>query len=119
MIDELERLIRFTEKELNLCPWLSTVGIEEIIEATRDELKELEEAIEDKTNVDEEVGDVFRNALILLLKVANEQNVKPSEIIEQTMRKIAKRKPWVNEGKKVSLAKAKEIWEKVKKEERG
>ena len=87
-----------------------------------DELKreiiELEEAL-DKDNLEEELGDVFYDLMVLMKISEEEHGFKMENIIENTRQKIIRRKPYVFGDEKADTPEQAEvIWQRVKEEEK-
>jgi NTP pyrophosphatase (non-canonical NTP hydrolase) len=118
---ELDELISLCKKEVGgKCPWVSELEIEEIMEGTREEIDELEVAIkrERLEEIEEELGDVIRDAFLLFFIVCKNKQLDEKEVINKVLQKVYWRKPWLKEEKKISKEEAVRIWFERKKAEK-
>lgn len=103
------------------CPWDKEQTIDTMCKYLRDELEELEQAIEkrDFENLEEEVGDILFS-LVLLVQIAGEENKASFEsILHKIDQKIISRHTWVfGDDKAETAEEALALWRKNKKKER-
>ena len=115
--DVFKDLMRFTEKEISICPWIAELSFEDILEEVQSEVDEVRRADNPK-ELGRELGDLFRDVLLAMIIARRDLGVKPVEkIIQSILDKVRRRKPWVEEGKRVTREEAVMIWNKVKEEE--
>lgn len=105
----------------NGCPWDKEQTMETMLQCVKDELLELEEAIEKKDfdNLEEEVGDVLFS-LVSIVQIASEQeNVSFKNILDRIEHKIISRHTWVFGDDKASTPEeALKLWKENKKKEK-
>jgi uncharacterized protein YabN with tetrapyrrole methylase and pyrophosphatase domain len=102
------------------CPWVRELTLDSQKSELESEVKEVVEAIEKKDyeNLKEELGDVLWDALLLAVLAERQGLFKVKEVLAGLNEKIRRRKPWLDEGKEVSLEEAKAHWSKAKEEEK-
>jgi NTP pyrophosphatase (non-canonical NTP hydrolase) len=84
------------------------------------EVKEIEAALNnnDLENLKEELGDALWD-LIYSIHLANNENLfKAEEVFNEIIKKINRRKPWINKEKEVSKEEELKIWYDVKTKEK-
>ena len=118
LLEKIKELLELSLKEIDICPYVSKLTSKDMVRELKGEVEEVEKALEDGEGLEEEVGDTFRDALLLLLILSKEKGIEAEEIIGKTLRKIRWRKPWLFEGRKVSLEEAKRIWRERKAKEK-
>ena len=120
IIEAVEELCGFTEKEFDKCPWIKDLSIEEAINELRNELKELEEELKNEKDIElaKEAGDVFRDALLILFLVSRKTKIEEERIIRYVFKKAMWRKPWIDRDENVNKEQAVKIWFDRKKEEK-
>ena len=82
-----------------------------------EEVRELEEVLEDKKKAKQEAGDILRNVLNLFALLEVKHGIKEEEILLDILFKDAVRKPWLFLNKKISEGELLEIWHEGKKKE--
>ncbi|MEM1988600.1 MAG: MazG nucleotide pyrophosphohydrolase domain-containing protein [Candidatus Woesearchaeota archaeon] len=98
-------------------PWIKTVDLNKALNDLKDEIIEFEN--EDNLNEkNKELGDIVWNCLNLLYVYSKETNQELEKPIEELIKKMKKRKPYIFEKTNVDLEEAKRIWKKVKEEEK-
>ena len=107
-------------KNKDKCPWVKELTLDRQKKELESEVKEVIEAIDKKDydNLKEELGDVLWDTLLLACLAEREGLFSVKEVLAELNEKIARRKPWLAEGKEVSLEEAKEHWFKAKEEEK-
>ena len=116
LVEKFRDLLTFTVNEVKLCPWLITKDIDFLLFALRNEIEEVETA-DDGEQILNELGDVFRNTLLLLIIAQQRGIVKSEDALDTVLGKIRLRKPWVLSRDNVSYDKALEIWKDAKRKE--
>ncbi len=111
-------LMVFTEKEVSICPWIAELSFEEILNEIQSEIDEVRRA-EGSEELGGELADLFRDILLAMIIAERDLEVKPVEqLIQAALDKVRRRKPWVEEGKRVTKEEAVAIWNMVKAEEK-
>ncbi len=84
------------------------------------EIKEIGQAIENKDmeNLKEELGDALWDLMALTVIAEEKGEFTIKEIMQETLNKFNKRKPWLKEGKKITAEEEDKIWNKVKEQEK-
>ncbi|RLE46560.1 nucleotide pyrophosphohydrolase, partial [Candidatus Woesearchaeota archaeon] len=84
------------------------------------EIKEVGQAIENKDmeNLKEELGDALWDLMALTVIAEEKGEFTIKEIMQETLNKFNKRKPWLKEGKKITAEEEDKIWNKVKEQEK-
>ena len=120
MKDSFEEILDAVKKTRKFGPWVSKVSSEEYSKELLEEAKEVIEAIENKDNknLQEEVGDLLWDLLILAVIAEEEGKINVKEAMKDLLAKRKRRTPYVFEGKMVSHEEAKRIWDEVKKNEK-
>ncbi len=114
---ELVMLVKACRK---LCPWTKEQTIESYKKELVSETRELVRAIgkKDYRNVKEELGDVLWDTIMMAHIAEHKGYFKMEDVIKEVNEKFRRRKPYIVESRRVSLAEAKRIWKKVKEEEK-
>jgi len=110
--DELYEICKISNK---LCPWSIATDAKGFANEVRNEADELIEAVEDGDikEITSELGDVMNDCI----QAAITLNIPIENVLKSSTEKIKRRKPFLAEGKMVTLEEAKAIWKKVKEEE--
>ncbi len=113
-------LMHLSRKNAAHCPWCRDKGSEAYVHELKDELRELLEAFDKKDyeNVREEIGDVIWDAVVLAHICEREGKFKGDDVIESIIKKIERRKPYLIEGRNVTVEEAKKIWQEAKQKEK-
>ena len=84
------------------------------------EIKEIGQAIENKDmeNLKEELGDALWDLMALTVIAEEKGEFTIKEIMQETLNKFNKRKPWLKEGKKITAEEEDKIWNKVKEQQK-
>ena len=114
---DFEDLVR---KSVALDPWVKDRGIRGYIEELESEIYEVKEALDkkDHDNLVEELGDVLMDWFHLCILAEEKGLLKFDEIEKIASDKLTRRKPYILENKQVTKEEAREIWMKVKEEEK-
>lgn len=108
------------KKAREKCPWANTQTLLNHIHELEKEIEEVKLAIKnnDDKNLKEELGDVFMDALFLLV-IAEEKGIDSGEVVKMVNEKLVRRKPWVFGDAKVnSKEEAIKMWNEIKKKEK-
>lgn len=113
-------LFDLSKKNLALCDWCNQKSSLEYLKLLKDEISELEQAFQksDFDNIEEELGDVFWDLLILSLICEKEGKVNANRIIPRILEKFSNRKPWLISGELVTREQAAKIWVAAKLKEK-
>ena len=84
------------------------------------EIDELGEALKnhDLQNLKEELGDSFWDLLFLAVIAEEKGYFTMKEVIETSIEKLKRRKPWIFTGEKLSMDEERIRWEKAKSKEK-
>jgi uncharacterized protein YabN with tetrapyrrole methylase and pyrophosphatase domain len=117
----LEELVELMLKNKEKCPWVKGLTLDSQKLELQSEVKEVLEAIDKKDypNLKEELGDVLWDTLLLASLAEKEGLFTVKEVLNEVTAKIKRRKPWLLEGKEVSLEEAQACWFKAKEKEKG
>lgn len=121
MKEKFNELLDAIEKNVEFCPFVKKSNIEEYYKEIIAEANEIKEALEkkDNENLKEELGDVLWDTLTTI-KIGERQGLFSSkEIIEMSLEKAKRRKPFIFENRTVSLEEQKKIWDEAKAKEKG
>lgn len=115
--DLLNDLLEIVDLNTELCPWFSSSSSEDFFNELKGEIKEVENFYSRK-NLEEELGDVLWDYLMLIQKLEDEKKIKRENVISEIIDKIKRRKPYLLTGEKVTLETAHKIWIEEKKREK-
>ena len=116
-LDLFQQLLSFTVKELELCPWMKSQTFTSMLDELQSELEEVKAASSSHALACE-LGDLFRDAVLLLSLAARDGLLSSSSLpLREILTKIRRRKPWVEQGQSVSFEEACRIWDEVKSQE--
>ena len=117
---ELNELVAVLEKCKAYCPWTHEQSVESYAPHVLEEAKELLEAIEKKDfeNLKEELGDILWDTLMVAHIAQDKGMLKVEDVIRGIIEKMKRRKPFVFDGRSVSIAEAQQLWEEVKEKEK-
>jgi len=113
----LNELLDIVDLNSELCPWFSSSTSDDFFNEFKGEIKEVEDSYS-RENLEEELGDVLWDYLILIHKLDDEKKINKENVINTIIEKIKRRKPYLIKGKKVSKETAHEIWVKEKGKEK-
>jgi uncharacterized protein YabN with tetrapyrrole methylase and pyrophosphatase domain len=104
----------------NICPWTKEQSIESYAQELIGEVQEMMQAIEhkDNDNLKEELGDLLWDVLMVAHIAEDHGLFKVEEVMEDVVAKMRRRKPYVFEGKQVTIEEAGRLWEEVKRKEK-
>lgn len=101
------------------CPWTRNVSITERAHHIAGEAKELAEAAEKKDyeNLKEECGDVLWDVFMLINFAEKESFFTRDNVLQCVVEKMKRRKPFVFEGRYVTIDEAWQVWDEGRKKE--
>ncbi|MBR9676271.1 hypothetical protein GOV05_04640 [Candidatus Woesearchaeota archaeon] len=116
----LHDLVEAGRLSISFSPWIKEQTTKRYSEELINEIEELKQGIEnnDLKNIKEEIGDVFWDALVLLLIAEKEYGFDAEEPLNQILEKMKRRKPHVFEKRLASIEEEREVWHRVKAEEK-
>jgi len=100
--------------------WSREHSMEDRLKELQSEVDEIKKALEndDIENLKDELGDALLD-LIFMIVIAEEQGLfNGKEVIDNTVTKIKRRKPWIFNGEKVSKEEENRRWNETKKLEK-
>ncbi len=109
-------LLAALEKCRAFCPWTGTQTVGSYSKQILGEAQEVQQAIEknDMVNLKEELGDVLWDTLMVAHIAQDAGYFKIEDIMDNVIKKMKHRKPYVFESSHVSLEEAKRIWLEAK-----
>ncbi|MEM3364667.1 MAG: MazG nucleotide pyrophosphohydrolase domain-containing protein [Candidatus Micrarchaeia archaeon] len=115
-----EHLIHLAKNNVLLCPWCSRQLPGKYLPHLRSEVDELEEAFrkKDLNNIKEEIGDIIWDAVVLAHLCQKRGMFKIEDVFENVILKMSGRKPFLLDGKKVTLEEAERLWREGKAREK-
>eukprot|EP00189_Rhodosorus_marinus_P005961 CAMPEP_0113967226 /NCGR_PEP_ID=MMETSP0011_2-20120614/8799_1 /TAXON_ID=101924 /ORGANISM="Rhodosorus marinus" /LENGTH=161 /DNA_ID=CAMNT_0000980059 /DNA_START=243 /DNA_END=728 /DNA_ORIENTATION=- /assembly_acc=CAM_ASM_000156 len=120
--DRMEEIVDKLGKE---CPWTKSQSSDSIIKHIREEVEEVEDEIErneELSLIEEELGDVVFNILLLseVLQKESKGGFKLERGILKTADKVMRRSPHVfGQEKATTVQEAMDLWQREKKREKG
>ena len=120
MKETINQLVDALDRNVEYCNWVNEQTLSSYFKELENEIKELKVAIEknDIKNIKEELGDIIWDALMLTKIAEQRNNASTEEIIQDVIKKIKRRKPYIFEGKKVLTEEANRIWKESKNKEK-
>ena len=120
MKELFEELINIARKNRKYSPWIKERTSEEYSREVLAEVGELMQAIKkgDNKNMQEELGDVLWDTLMLTIIAEEEGKVNAKQVINGVIEKIKRRKPFIFEEKKVTVEEEKKVWFEAKAKEK-
>ncbi|AEX85263.1 nucleotide pyrophosphohydrolase [Marinitoga sp. 1135] len=119
-LEEFKKLYDIVQRNIEKCPWISSINTEYMLNETESEINEIREAIknEDIENLEEEIGDLIYDAFLVLKIAERDYNVSSEKIINGVVNKISNRKPWLFWDKPITKEEASKIWKERKEAEK-
>lgn len=119
MKQKFEELYKFMKLNHSLSQWAKETSLKERTIELQKEVQEMIDELEkeDYEEFRKEVGDVFWDLLGLMVKAEEEGLLDIKEVLHEVHEKFKQRKPFLLEGKSVSLDEEKNIWKKIKEKE--
>ena len=108
------------KKSMELDPFVKERDVKGYSEEMQNEIQELIEAIQNKDipNIKEELGDVLLDWIHTALLAEKRYGFSMKEVIEDVKEKLSRRKPYIEENRKVTMKEALDTWKEVKKLEK-
>ena len=118
--EQFSELIAALEKCKKFCPWLKEQTIESYAPQIAAEADEVLEAVKKKDyeNLKEELGDVLWDVLMIAHLAQDEGLFEVDDVLRSVVEKMKRRKPYVFEGKHVTIEEAWRVWKEVKAKEK-
>ena len=122
-IKSIEKIISLIEqlRGENGCPWVKQETFVKHFEELKKEIQELEDAHKnnDINNLEEELGDVLWDILMLIKISEDEYEFKIEDIADKICDKIIRRSPHIFGNEKAETPEeVNKIWNRIKKEEK-
>jgi len=116
---DVKEFMDFVEKSIELDEWVTHTGFSNYSKELKKETIELNEAIEKKDykHAMEELGDILYDWMHTVKLAERDGHFTVEELLEFTLKKFNKRKPYIKENRKVSKEESVKIWYDIKKEE--
>jgi len=121
MKESISDLIEFIKQNRHKSPWARQLTVEKQVNEFLSEVKEFEEAFQNKDNahMKEEIGDVFIDVLHLIILCEEKGLFTVRGVIQDVLAKMKRRKPFLFDGKGVKTVEEEStIWNKIKEEEK-
>lgn len=120
MIHEFEELHLSVKKCRAFCPWTKEQTLSSFAKHILSEAEEVVAAAQknDIKNIKEELGDLLWNVL-MTAHIAEESGIfTVDEVLKEVVAKMRRRKPFVFDGRQVTLEEAGELWVETKVQEK-
>jgi len=119
MRETFEEVYNFMKLNHQVSEWAKKTTLKERVGELQKELDELKEEVdkEDFNNFREELGDVFWDLMGVMVLAEDKGLISMKGLMHEMLEKFKKRKPFVLEGRKVTLNEELDIWKKAKEEE--
>ncbi len=120
MMNTFEEFVELCRKSMKYDPWARKRGLKGYCDEISTEAQEVVNAAKkgDMKNLEEELGDVLIDVVHACLHAEREGLFNAKDVMGGAMRKLNRRKPFLQEGRQVTLEEAREIWKKAKEEEK-
>jgi len=120
MKEAFEELLDMARKNWERSPWIKTQTTKVYSQEVLSEVNELIQAIENKDskNIQEELGDLLWDILMLIIIAEEERKINAREVIKGVADKMKKRKPHIIDGRAITLEEEKKIWHEAKAKEK-
>jgi tetrapyrrole methylase family protein / MazG family protein len=111
--DEFYEMLKLDRKN---SAWSRTNTLESRYDELIDEIKEIRQAIDnnDPENLKEELGDGLWDLLFLVVLAEEKGLFKAEDIIQSSIDKLKRRKPWIFTGEKLDIEEERRRWKEVK-----
>ncbi|NQU98216.1 nucleotide pyrophosphohydrolase [Candidatus Woesearchaeota archaeon] len=120
MKEKFQELYESLKLDRKNSEWSREHSMEDRLKELQSEVDEIKKALEndDIENLKDELGDALLD-LIFMIVIAEEQGLfNGKEVIDNTVTKIKRRKPWIFNGEKVSKEEENRRWNETKKLEK-
>ena len=120
VIDSFMILAESAQMVISRCPWTAERTVEEYVVELKSETEEVLLAVknQDQNNLKEELGDLLWDTVICALLAERNGQFEASDVIDQVVTKIRRRKPFVFDGTRVTIEEAELIWAQEKRKEK-
>jgi len=120
MKDSFEELAEFVRESLKYDEWVEDKGMIWYCDSTKKEIDEIKEALDnnDDENLKEELGDVLSTWMHICVLAEKQKGIDVRDMIQDSIAKLKRRKPFVKEKRRVDCEEALRIWMDVKKKEK-
>lgn len=118
MEEKLLELLHISLIEMDRCPYVKRLSLRDGIKALKNEIEELEKAMNGDGDVKEELADVFRDALLLLVVAQKDRMAKIEEVLREAVAKVKRRKPFLWQDEEITYDDAVRIWYEEKAKEK-
>ncbi len=115
-----KEMVDFMRECRRLCPWNSRQTLQSYRKQLLNEAREVSAAVrkKDYQNLKEELGDVIWDAMMMAHIAEEDGHFRASEVVRDVTKKIKARKPYILEGRKVTLREAWATWHEAKAREK-
>ena len=120
MHNAFEELLALMKKNRQLSPWAKQLTLHSLSEEMIKEVREFEETLstQDYEHMKDEMGDVFMDLIHLMLLCEEQGLFKAQEVIENTIEKLKRRKPFLMTGVVPTREEEHTVYRKDKEEEK-
>jgi len=120
MKDSFEELAKFVRESIEYDEWVEDKGMGWYCDSTIKEVEEIKEALknDDDINLREELGDVLSTWMHICVLAERQKDVNVKDMIQDAIAKLKRRKPFVEEKRRVGVEEALKIWLEVKEKEK-
>ncbi len=120
-VSRFQELYEFQSKNQKESPWCQNETIveraEELIGEVRELMEELQKKPHQRKHLLDETGDVLWNTLALIAKAEHQGILTINEVLEYTLQKYQRRKPFLLTGEHITREEEQKLWQKIKAEE--
>ena len=112
MKEAFEKVYGLMQKNYKYSPWVEQTSLKNHARELQEEVREMIDEIdkEDCENFRKELGDVFWDLLKLIVHSENKGWFSSKEMFEEVYEKFNRRKPFLVEGRKVTLEDERKLW---------
>ncbi|HLD06520.1 MAG TPA: MazG nucleotide pyrophosphohydrolase domain-containing protein [Candidatus Nanoarchaeia archaeon] len=120
MASDFQEFMELTKKSVRLDPWIADRGMAGYVDEIIGEAEEVRAAIakQDLQNLREELGDILMDWASLCVLAEQQGLLAVDEVIAGAMQKIRRRRPYLEENRRVTKEEARKIWLEVKSQEK-
>ncbi len=120
MKESLSELYDICNKSIELDGWMKDTGFKNYCKEVSKEAEEVQKALdnEDMDNLKEELGDVLMDLMNACILAEKEGVFDSREVVESVVSKIRRRRPYLEEGRKVSKEESVRLWLEAKRKEK-
>src|SRR3989344_198 len=120
MNNKFTEMIEVLDNNLKYCNWANRQTVKNYLNELESEVQELKVGIKnnDQENIIEEVADILFDSLVLAKLAEREYNVEINVLMEKSIQKMKRRKPYIFEKRRVTEEEAKKLWIEAKEKEK-